>query len=206
MMRNENGKVDKSVSEKIPQTPEEINEYIVKNKRLILALLRCYRGLTDYEDLIQEASIGFYKGIITYNPNKGIRLSTYAYTCAKNEVNMYLRRINTKTRGSGTTPLSLETGGGSEDFRQDVLLGQLANPKSDIDDEVYTKTVYQAAIKIVNNMLDPDSRIIVYRFMQQVPQSKTAKELHVSQGHVSKMQNKALDLIRKELVSRGIID
>ena len=49
----------------VPKTEEEINDYMYRNRKLIHAVLRPYRGLDDYDDLFQEASLGFLKGIRT---------------------------------------------------------------------------------------------------------------------------------------------
>ena len=86
-----------------PKTEDEINDFMYRNRKLIHAVLRPYRGLDDYDDLYQEAAIGFYKGIKTYDPKKGIKLTTYAFACARNQVKMYLRRATAKSR-TGTVP------------------------------------------------------------------------------------------------------
>lgn len=193
---------------KIPCTPEEIEAYLQENKGLILALIRPFRGLDEYEDIMQEAYIGFYKGIQAYNPSHDVLLTTFAYSCARNQVKMYMRKANAKSRGAGERPMSLDTGDGSEDYKPDMLLGQVMadGPQIDIEDEIYKNTVTKAVIGIVNEVLDRDSRIIVYRFMQSVSQNKTAMELSISQAQVSKLLKRAIERIREELELRGIID
>ena len=49
------------------------------------------------EDLISIGTIGLIKAINTFNPDKNIKLATYASRCIENEILMYLRR-NNKTR------------------------------------------------------------------------------------------------------------
>ncbi len=49
------------------------------------------------EDLISIGTIGLIKAINTFNPEKNIKLATYASRCIENEILMYLRR-NNKTR------------------------------------------------------------------------------------------------------------
>lgn len=193
---------------RIPYTPEEIEAYLLDNKGLILALIRPYRGLDEYEDIMQEAYIGFYKGLQAYNPDHGVLLTTFAYSCARNQVKMYMRKANAKSRGAGERPMSLDTGDGSEDYKPDMLLGQVMadGPQIDIEDEIYKDTVTKAAISIVNKVLDRDSRIIVYRFMQCVSQSKTAEELSISQAQVSKLLRRSIERIKEELELQGIID
>ena len=45
------------------------------------------------EDLISIGTIGLIKAINTFNPEKNIKLATYASRCIENEILMYLRRI-----------------------------------------------------------------------------------------------------------------
>lgn len=193
---------------KIPKLPEEFEALLLENKGLIMTLLRPYRGLDDYEDLMQEAYIGFYKGIQAYNPSRGVLLTTFAYSCARNQVKMYLRKSNTKSRGAGERPMSLDTGDGTDDYRPDSLLAQVMTDSSeaDADDEIYKATVFKAAIRVINEDLDRDSRIVVYRFLQGVSQSKTATEISISQAQVSKLLKRAIERIREELKLRGVID
>ena len=49
------------------------------------------------EDLISVGTIGLIKAVNTFNPEKKIKLATYASRCIENEILMYLRR-NTKVK------------------------------------------------------------------------------------------------------------
>ena len=44
------------------------------------------------EDLISIGTIGLIKAINTFNPDKKIKLATYASRCIENEILMYLRQ------------------------------------------------------------------------------------------------------------------
>jgi RNA polymerase sporulation-specific sigma factor len=46
----------------------------------------------NIEDLISIGTIGLIKAINTYNPDKNIKLATYASRCIENEILMYLRK------------------------------------------------------------------------------------------------------------------
>ena len=81
-----------------PMTRDEANDFISENKSLIHAVLRSYKGCDEYDDLFQVASIGFYKGIMSYDPSQRVKMTTYCYECAKNEVKMHLRKNAAKSR------------------------------------------------------------------------------------------------------------
>ena len=64
------------------------------------------------EDLISIGTIGLIKAINTFNPEKNIKLATYASRCIENEILMYLRRNNkTKLEVSIDEPLNVDWDG-----------------------------------------------------------------------------------------------
>ncbi len=64
------------------------------------------------EDLISIGTIGLIKGINTFNPEKKIKLATYASRCIENEILMYLRRNNKiKMEVSIDEPLNVDWDG-----------------------------------------------------------------------------------------------
>ena len=66
----------------------------------------------DPEDLISIGTIGLIKSINTFNPEKNIKLATYASRCIENEILMYLRRNNkTKLEVSIDEPLNVDYDG-----------------------------------------------------------------------------------------------
>lgn len=79
-----------------PRTSDDFEKFLRDNIGIIDSILRPYRGLDEYEDLVQVACLGIFKAIQTYSPNQNIKLTSYAYTCAKNEVKMYIRRNKPK--------------------------------------------------------------------------------------------------------------
>lgn len=90
-----------------PLTPEEEKLYLQRytdgdleakhilighNLRLVAHVLKKYQHLEDdYDDLLSIGTIGLIKGVVTFNPNKGNRLATYAARCIENEILMMLR-------------------------------------------------------------------------------------------------------------------
>jgi len=64
------------------------------------------------EDLVSIGTIGLIKAINTFDPNKNIKLATYASRCIENEILMYLRRNNRmKTEISIDEPLNVDWDG-----------------------------------------------------------------------------------------------
>jgi len=64
--------------------------------------------LEDKEEALSVALLGIAKGLDGYNPEKDTKWTTYIYRCAQLEVWCEWRKQNTKKRGSGVKPLSLD--------------------------------------------------------------------------------------------------
>ena len=74
------------------------SQLIERNLRLVVYIAKKFDNTgVGVEDLISIGTIGLIKAINTFNPEKKIKLATYASRCIENEILMYLRR-NSKTK------------------------------------------------------------------------------------------------------------
>jgi len=81
-----------------PENETARSELIEHNLRLVVYIAQKFDNTgVGVEDLISIGTIGLIKAINTFNPEKKIKLATYASRCIENEILMYLRR-NNKTR------------------------------------------------------------------------------------------------------------
>jgi RNA polymerase sporulation-specific sigma factor len=92
------------------------------NLRLVVYIAKKFDNTgVGVEDLISIGTIGLIKAINTYNPDKNIKLATYASRCIENEILMYLRRNNkTKLEVSIDEPLNVDWDG-NELLLSDIL-------------------------------------------------------------------------------------
>ena len=68
---------------------------IEHNLRLVVYIAKKFDNTgVGVEDLISIGTIGLIKSINTFNPEKNIKLATYASRCIENEILMYLRRTS----------------------------------------------------------------------------------------------------------------
>ena len=66
---------------------------ITHNLRLVVYISKKFESTgIGIEDLVSIGTIGLIKAVNTYNPNKNIKLATYASRCIENEILMYLRK------------------------------------------------------------------------------------------------------------------
>ena len=68
-------------------------ELIVHNLRLVVYIAKRFETAgAGIEDLISIGTIGLIKAVNTFNPDKNIKLATYASRCIENEILMFLRK------------------------------------------------------------------------------------------------------------------
>ena len=66
------------------------NTLIERNLRLVVYIARKFDNTgVDVEDLISVGTIGLIKAVNSFDPDKNIKLATYASRCIENEILMY---------------------------------------------------------------------------------------------------------------------
>ena len=176
---------------------------IEHNLRLVAHIVKKYqRPEEDNEDLISIGTVGLIKAVITFNPEKGNRLSTYAARCIENEILMYLRRNSkTKLEVSIDEPLNVDWDG-NELLLSDILGTDEDVIYKDIENEVERKLLGKAIGKLTKR----EQTIVRLRFGINMPDGgeKTQKEvadlLGISQSYISRLEKKIMKRLKKEIV------
>lgn len=176
---------------------------IEHNLRLVVYIAKKFDNTgVGVEDLISIGTIGLIKAINTFNPEKKIKLATYASRCIENEILMYLRRNNkTKMEVSIDEPLNVDWDG-NELLLSDILGTDEDVIYHDIEDEI-EKSLLNNAI----SRLNPRERKIVelrYGLTNEDGEEMTQKEvadlLGISQSYISRLEKKIMKRLKKEIV------
>ncbi|MEF9958510.1 MAG: RNA polymerase sporulation sigma factor SigE [Niameybacter sp.] len=177
------------------------NVLIERNLRLVVYIARKFENTgIGMEDLISIGTIGLIKAINTFNPEKKIKLATYASRCIENEILMYLRRTNKlKIEISIDEPLNVDWDG------NELLLSDILGTESDIiyrniEDEV-DKTLLKQALQKLSSR---EREIVELRFgFNTQGKEKTQKEvadlLGISQSYISRLEKKIISRLKKEI-------
>lgn len=196
-------------------TREEMDEYYRENEPMLHALLKGYimpKGEADYNDMLQCAALGFFKGMATFDPKVGVKMSTYCYQCADNEVKQYFRRAGSKSRKATVIPLDMERPG--EEDKGAFLLDILDVPEGGINPHVVTPDEHASTSEIAsvikelwNTILtDTERKVLNLVAIEQMTQNEAAAELGISQANVSKSLNYARSKMMLELERRGLVE
>lgn len=174
---------------------------IERNLRLVVYIARKFENTgVNVEDLISIGTIGLIKAINTFNPEKKIKLATYASRCIENEILMYLRRNNkTKMEVSIDEPLNVDWDG------NELLLSDILGTDEDV---VYKNIEDEAEIKMLNKAIDKLSKrekmIVELRYGLnredglEMTQKEVADLLGISQSYISRLEKKIIKRLRKE--------
>ena len=187
-------------------TEEEKNarsRLIEHNLRLVVYIAKKFDNTSvGVEDLISIGSIGLIKAINTFNPDKNIKLATYASRCIENEILMYLRRTNkTKLEVSIDEPLNVDWDG------NELLLSDILGTDEDVISKGIEEEVEKSLLQNAIDHLTPRERKIVeLRFGltrpdgEEMTQKEVADLMGISQSYISRLEKKIMRRLKKEIV------
>ena len=175
---------------------------IEHNLRLVVYIAKKFDNTgVGVEDLISIGTIGLIKSINTFNPEKNIKLATYASRCIENEILMYLRRNNkTRLEVSIDEPLNVDWDG-NELLLSDILGTDEDVIYRDIEIEVEKKLL----MKAIDKLSERERTIINLRFGlntpdgQELTQKEVAALLGISQSYISRLEKKIMKQLKKEI-------
>ena len=175
---------------------------IEHNLRLVVYIAKKFDNTgVGVEDLISIGTIGLIKSINTFNPEKNIKLATYASRCIENEILMYLRRNNkTRLEVSIDEPLNVDWDG-NELLLSDILGTDEDVIYRDIEIEVEKKLL----MKAIDKLSERERTIINLRFGlntpdgQELTQKEVAALLGISQSYISRLEQKIMKQLKKEI-------
>lgn len=180
---------------------EARNVLIEHNLRLVVYISRRFENTgINIEDLISIGTIGLIKAINTFNPEKKIKLATYASRCIENEILMFLRKTGSqKTEISFDEPLNTDWDG-NELLLSDILGTDPDVVMQPIEDDVDKKLLLDAIARLSPR----EKQIITLRFGIGMDTEKTQKEvadmLGISQSYISRLEKKIISRLKREIV------
>ncbi len=176
---------------------------IEHNLRLVVYIAKKFDNTgVGVEDLISIGTIGLIKAINTFNPQKNIKLATYASRCIENEILMYLRRNSkTKLEVSIDEPLNVDWDG------NELLLSDILGTDEDvIYKDMETEAEHKVLNRAISKLSDRERTIVQLRFGlntrdgEEKTQKEVADLLGISQSYISRLEKKIIGRLRREIV------
>ncbi len=174
---------------------------IERNLRLVVYIARKFDNTKiAIEDLISIGTIGLIKAVNTFDPDKKIKLATYASKCIENEILMYLRKTSKlKSEISLDEPLNVDWDG------NELLLSDILGTESDIVfKDIETKVDRELLSQVVKKLSGRERTIVELRFGLGKGEEKTQKEvadlLGISQSYISRLEKRIIKRLQQEMV------
>ena len=193
--------------DKLPKTKsKEELVYLLKNKdvkenrdilikhnlRLIVYVIkRKYNEtLFDKQDLFCEGIVGLINAIDTFDFNRNIELSTYAYRCIDYEINKYIQKNKIRLH-----LISLDS----------ELSKNFESNEKRIEDIVIDEELCEIVKDYISNLQYPDNEMIMLYFSDKkmYNQQYLAEKYNYSQAKISRKISSILKKIRKEIEEKG---
>ncbi|MBR5409721.1 MAG: sigma-70 family RNA polymerase sigma factor [Clostridia bacterium] len=175
-------------------------QLIVRNLRLVVYIAKKFdASATPLEDLISIGTIGLIKAVRTFDPDKKIKLATYASRCVENEILMHLRKL--ASRGQEVSidePLNFDPDG------NELLLSDILSSSPDeISAGVESEDEIRLLMRCVARLSDRERQIVCMRFglagSREYTQKQVADALGISQSYISRIEKKILTTLKSEL-------
>lgn len=205
-----------------PLTEKEEKEYFLKykngdkeakdklinhNLRLVAHIVKKYAGTSEADDLISVGTIGLIKAINTFEYGKGTQLSTYAARCIENEILMLLR-VSKKHKNV----MSLNESLGQDKDGNDIELADIIPAdEEEVLSQVESNVITDKINKLIDEKLSKrESEIIKMRYgiggKPALTQREVATKLGISRSYISRLETKAIEIIKKEVALDNFFD
>ena len=155
------------------------------------------------DDLVSIGTIGLIKAVGSYNPDKNIKLATFASRCIENEILMHLRKTGKqRAEVSLDEPLNVDWEGNM------LLLCDIIGTDADA---VYNRVEASDEKKILKDTFDKlpkrERQILELRFglygKDEMTQKEIADMMGISQSYISRLEKKIVDNLKKDMLKLG---
>lgn len=183
---------------RMAQGDETVRARLIEhNQRLVAHIAKKYQNIgTDMQDLISIGTIGLIKAVSTFRPGSNT-LATYASRCIENEILMHIRSTRKQKREvSLSDPI-----GTDKDGCEISLMDILASQSEDVIEQVEKQVEVARINRMIDELLDERERQVMrmrYGLSDGIvrAQREVAKELGISRSYVSRIEKKAIGVLR----------
>ena len=173
---------------------------IERNLRLVVYISRKFENTgISIEDLISIGTIGLIKAVNSFDPEKNIKLATYASRCIENEILMVLRKTNRlRSEVSFDEPLNTDCDG------NELLLSDIMGTEPDLVSQELDATVERQMLhSAIEGLSAKEKTIVGLRYGIGADKVHTQKEvadmMGISQSYISRMEKRIIGKLREQL-------
>ncbi len=171
---------------------------IERNLRLVAHVIKKYYSAeADTDELISVGTVGLIKAVNSFDPVKGVKLSTYAARCIDNEILMFFRnKKKTSMDISFDDPIETDSEGNP------LTLMDIIAQEDTVFEDIMLKNNTKKLYGFIDDIKDERERaIIILRYglngEKPLTQSETAKLFGISRSYVSRIETRCLKKLKK---------
>lgn len=178
------------------------DKLIENNTRLVHYMCKKYHSSMEQEELFSIGLIGLIKGVDNFKKEKGVQLSTFLCRCIENEILMSLRANKNKITCISFDDIIFTDKNGEGRTLKDILIED-----SELEPPVITenKVMYEEIIKYMKKYLSERQFEIIslrygFKTGEKLTQQEVADKLKTNKCFVSRVESKAIKLIRDKFL------
>ena len=179
---------------------------IERNLRLVAHIVKKYQSSDDdVEDLLSIGTVGLIKAVVTFNPEKCVRLGTYAARCIENEILMHLRTKKKLSREiSLYEPIGTDREGNEIQLFDVIEVEECdACRRTEMREDI--QNLYQ---KLESELSARERLVLKMRYglynEEEYTQREIAEQLGISRSYVSRIEKSAIDKLRRYFRYRAV--
>ena len=138
----------------------------------------------------QVVMLGLWKACLKFDPSRGLKLSTFAYRCMRNELLMYLRKDDmSRQMKCGVTVLSLNAEMEGGDSFEEILGG------GDFTNEVNERIDLE---RMLDTLPERQKRMLIMRNIEDMSQQQIGNIEKCSRSRVSRLITTAKEQLNQD--------
>lgn len=173
---------------------------IERNLRLVVYIAKKFENTgVNIEELISIGTVGLIKAIETYQPDKNIKLATYASRCIENEILMFIRKnANARKEISFDEPLNVDWDG------NELLLSDILGSEPDVVSKHLEEAEERMLLhRAIARLGERERTIIELRYGlrggDELTQKEVADLMGISQSYISRLEKRIIRDLKKEM-------
>ena len=175
------------------------DDLITHNLRLVVYLAKKYENSgVPAEDMISIGTIGLIKAVESFDYTKKVRFSTYAARCIENEMRMHLRHIRRSPAALSMQEPIEAARDGSALTVMDVIPDDFV-----LDEHFEQQDEGRRLRRLVDTLTARERQVILLRYglggQPPLTQQQAAALLGISRSYVSRIEKRALELLRRQV-------
>ncbi len=186
---------------------QEAKEVLIeRNLRLVAHIVKkYYASRADQDDLISIGTIGLIKAVGSYQPDKKIRLATYAARCIENEILMYFRSLRRQgAEVSLSDPIDSDKEGNPLSLLDILSCEDHVLERLELSDQQRLLRRFMAEL-----LTERERRVLDLRYglsgQAPLPQREVADVCGISRSYISRIEKKALSKLAQRFEAEEAI-